>query len=101
STNTSVIPAPQIAVCPVSVFMCAKSKRRDRQHNSTCVVEGVTATTAPGNPLAESLKATQEELSPAEERLSSSLCCTCGDWPASPRAQPGERQGDLGGFGRE
>lgn len=60
--------------------------------NRDCVVEGVTAATAPGNPLAESLKATQEELSSAKERLSSSPGCTCGDWPASPKSWSGKRR---------
>lgn len=32
------------------------------------------------------MKATQEELSPAEESLSYSPGCTCGDWPGTLQA---------------
>lgn len=48
--NMSVVSAAQIAVRPILGI------HRSLQHNRTCVVEGVTATTAPGgDPAAESL----------------------------------------------
>lgn len=68
-------------------------------YNSACVVEGVTATTAPGDVLAESLRATQEELSPAEERLSSSPGLHLWRLACLSTGLAEKQKGALGGFG--
>ncbi len=79
------------------IHLC-RSKWRSLQHNSDCVVEGVTATMAPGNPPAESLKATQEELSPAEERLSYSPRLHLWRLACLPADLAGKETELLGGF---
>lgn len=96
STNVSVA---QIAVRPVLVFISAFLNGAVDSITVPVLLRVELQLRPPGNLLAESLKATQEELSPAEERLSSSPGCTCGDWPASPQARPentGELWEDLG-----
>lgn len=84
----------------VGIHLCG-SKRFAPQHNATCVVEGVTATRARGDPAAESLRATQEELSPAEERLSSCPGLHLCRLACLSAHLTGEERGALGGFGRE